>query len=120
MKNNEEKCCEICFDIFLTGVLVCAITACGAKTADESRIKQELESNQQFHVLQDGETIDEVVIEKRQTDKEQKTDKVWCSVSTNDTEAAYQKNVVLTHRYLSRLPPAARPLQKIFPYDKEK
>lgn len=83
--------------LIIISVLACGITACGAKTADESQIKQELESNQQFHFLQDGETIDEIVIEKRQTDKEQKTDKVWCSISTNDTEAAYQKSVVLTY-----------------------
>lgn len=82
-------------------ILICALalgtTACGKKVADEEQIKQELELNQKFQFLRNGEQIDEIVIEKRQTDKEQKTDTVWCTVSTNDTEVSYQKNVVLTY-----------------------
>lgn len=82
-------------------ILICTIalgtTACGKKVADEERIKQELESNQEIQFLGNREQIDKIVIQKRQTDKDQKTDTVWCTVSTNDTEVSYQKNVVLTY-----------------------
>lgn len=74
-----------------------SLSACGKKVASEEQIKQELESNTEFHFLKEGEQIDEVVIEKRQTEKEQKTDTVWCTVVTNDTEVSCQKNVILSY-----------------------
>lgn len=83
--------------LILICVLALGMTACGKKVADEEQIKQELESNQEIRFLKNGEQIDEIVIEKRQTDKNQKTDTVWCTVVTNDTEVSYQKNAVLTY-----------------------
>lgn len=51
----------------------------------------------QFDFLKDGEKIEKLIIEKRQTDKKQKIDTVWCTITTADTEISYQKDVVLTY-----------------------
>lgn len=74
-----------------------SLSACGHKVADEEQVRQELDTNSQFRFLGEDEQIEEVVIEKRQTDKEQKTDTVWCTVTTSDAEASCQKEVVLTY-----------------------
>lgn len=79
--------------IMIIGIF--GLSACGTKVADEERIKQELTTGFQF--LKEGEQIDDVVIEKRQTEKEEKTDTVWCTVVTSDTEVSCQKNVVLSY-----------------------
>lgn len=84
----------------LMGMLIISmlsLSACGQKVADEEQIKQELEENTEFQFLREGEQIEEVVIEKRQTEKEQKTDTVWCTVVTNDTEVSCRKNVILSY-----------------------
>ena len=84
----------------LVGMLVMSmlsLSACGQKVADEEQIKQELEENTEFQFLREGEQIEEVVIEKRQTEKEQKIDTVWCTVVTSDTEVSCQKNVILSY-----------------------
>lgn len=74
-----------------------SLSACGQKVADEEQIKQELEADTQFQFLKEDEQIEEVVIEKRQTEKEQKTDTVWCTVVTSNTEVSCQKNVILSY-----------------------
>lgn len=84
----------------LTSLLIISafsLGACGERVADEEQIRQELEANTKFQFLQKGEEIREIVIEKRQTEKDQRTDKVWCSVVTNDTEVSCQKNIVLSY-----------------------
>ena len=73
------------------------ISACGKKVVDEEQIKQELEANAEFQFLKEGEQIEKIVIERRQTEKEQKTDTVWCTVVTNDAEVSCQKNVILSY-----------------------
>lgn len=83
--------------LILLFVLALSMAACGSKTADEAQIIEELTSNQEFSFLTDREQIDEIIIEKRQTDKDQKTDTVWCTVITSDAEISYQKSVVLTY-----------------------
>lgn len=82
-------------NIAIIGVF--ALSACGPKVANGEQIKQELEENTEFQFLKEDEQIEEVVIEKRQTEKEQKTDTVWCTVVTNDTEVSCQKKVVLSY-----------------------
>lgn len=86
--------------ILLVGMLIISafgLSACGKKVADEEQIKQELETNVEFQFLKEGEQIEEIVIEKRQTEKEQKTDTVWCTVVTNDAEISCQKNIILSY-----------------------
>lgn len=72
-----------------------ALTGC-AKTADEKQMQIDLE-NTQFDFLDENEIIKEFIVEKRQTDKEQKTDIIWCSVTTADEYVSYQKEVILTY-----------------------
>lgn len=84
-------------ELILVCILAFGLTACGNKVADEEQIQQELESNSEFNFLKDGEQLDEVVVVRRQTDKDQKTDTVWCTIVTSDSEVSYQKNVILTY-----------------------
>lgn len=74
---------------------ILALTGC-AKTADERQMQTDLEDTQ-FYFLHEGEKIEELIVEKRQTDKEQKTDTVWCSITTADEYVSYQKEVILTY-----------------------
>lgn len=86
--------------ILLMSILIISafgISACGKKVVDEEQIKQELETNAEFQFLKEGEQIEKIVIEKRQTVNEQKTDTVWCTVVTNDAEVSCQKNVILSY-----------------------
>ncbi len=85
--------------IFMSMLIISmfGLSACGEKVADEEQIKQELGSETKFRFLEEGEQIEEVVIEKRQTEKEQKTDTVWCTVKTSNAEASCQKNVILSY-----------------------
>ena len=87
------------YTLLMSMLIICALTlsGCGKKVADEEQIKQELESNTEIIFLSEGEQIEEIVIEKRQTDKEQKTDTVWCTIVTNDAEVSCQKNVILSY-----------------------
>lgn len=68
-----------------------SLSACGQKVADEEQIKEDLGENAEIQFLREDEQIEEVVIEKRQTEKEQKTDTVWCTVTTSNTEVSCQK-----------------------------
>lgn len=84
----------------MTGMLIISmfgLSACGQKVADEEQIKQELEEYSKFQFLGEYEQIEEVVIEKRQTEKEQKTDTVWCTVTTSNAAVSCQKNVILSY-----------------------
>lgn len=80
--------------LFMTMLLL--LTGC-SKIADEKKIQSDLETDTQFQFLDENEEIKEIVIEKRQTDKNEKSDMIWCTVTTTDTEVLYQKNVVLTY-----------------------
>lgn len=72
------------------------LTGC-SKVADEKQMQLDLESNTQFDFLEDEEKIEELVIEKRQTDKKQKLDTVWCTITTAKEGISYQKEVILTY-----------------------
>lgn len=82
--------------ILMIGLLSFSLTGC-ASTVNEKQIQSELETNTQFNFLDENEKIEELVIEERQTDKKNKTDKIWCTVKTMDSEVSYQKNVTLTY-----------------------
>lgn len=72
------------------------LTGC-SKVADEKQMQSDLESDTQFDFLKDDEKIEEFVIEKRQTDKKQKIDTIWCTITTAKEGISYQKEVVLTY-----------------------
>lgn len=99
MRKEEKMRKEIRFTLLMSIVIIgtFALSGCGKKVADVKQIKQELESNTKFQFLKEDEQIEEVVIEKRQTEKKEKTDTVWCTVVTNDTEVSCQKKVILSY-----------------------
>lgn len=87
--------CTVLASVLIISML--CLSACGKKAADEEQIKLDLESDTKFQFLKNDEQIDEIIIEKRQTEKEQKTDTVWCTVVTSNAEASCQKDIVLTY-----------------------
>ena len=80
--------------LFIAVILL--LTGCSS-VANEKKIQSDLETNTQFDFLNEGEKIEKLEIEKRQTDKKQKADTIWCTITTADTEVSYQKSVVLTY-----------------------
>ncbi|MCM1127055.1 MAG: hypothetical protein NC429_11355 [Lachnospiraceae bacterium] len=77
-------------------MVILSLTGC-AKAADEEQMRLDLEADAQFGVAKEGEEIQEIVIEKRQTDKKQKEDTVWCTIKTAKEGILYQKQVILTY-----------------------
>ena len=95
--NQMRKTIRVILLMSMLIISAFGISACGKKVVDEEQIKQELEANAEFQFLKEGEQIEKIVIERRQTEKEQKTDTVWCTVVTNDAEVSCQKNVILSY-----------------------
>lgn len=87
------------YSLLMSMLIICilGLFGCGKKTADEEQIRQDLETNEELQFLREGEQIKDIVIEKRQTEKEQKTDTVWCTITTNDTAVSCEKQVVLSY-----------------------
>ena len=66
----------------------------------EKAIKEDLENYSKSEVLEKGEKINEIVIDKRETDKEKNEDTVWCIVTTEDSKISSEKEMVLSyHKY---------------------
>ena len=66
----------------------------------EKTIKEDLENYSKSEVLEKGEKINEIVIDKRETDKEKNEDTVWCIVTTEDSKISSEKEMVLSyHKY---------------------
>lgn len=76
--------------------IVMLFTGC-AKVASEKQIKTDLEKYEADELFGDDEELKEVVIERRQTDKKRRTDKVWCTVTTQDSEMIYQKELTIMY-----------------------
>ena len=83
--------------LILTMMILLSLLIGCTNTANEKKIQSDLETNTQFDFLNEGEKIEKLEIEKRQTDKNQKVDTIWCTITTADTEISYQKSVVLTY-----------------------
>lgn len=82
--------------IFLSfAALTLLLTGCGNSVANEKKIQEDLTSYADF--LNADEKITNVEIENRQTEKDAKTDTIWCSITTEDEECSYQKDVVLIY-----------------------
>ncbi len=73
------------------------VSACGAKIADEEQIKHDLEKDKTHSVLSEGESIDEVIIDDRDTDKKYGEDEVECTIKSHDEEKSYSKEVVIEY-----------------------
>lgn len=78
-------------------IVMMLLGGCGKAVRDEKQIQADLESDLQANYFAENEKIIEVKIEKRQTEKKEKHDTVWCSVQTEDERCAYEKSLVLTY-----------------------
>ena len=74
--------------LFIAVILL--LSGCSS-VANEKKIQSDLETDTQFDFLNEGEKIEKLEIEKRQTDKKQKIDTIWCMITTADTEVSYRK-----------------------------
>lgn len=82
---------------FTTIIIFLILTGCSS-VVKEKDIQRDLETYSKMEFLEKEESIDKIVIEKRDTNK--KDDTVWCTVITKNPEIAYEKNVVLFyHKY---------------------
>lgn len=90
-----KKFCSIVLSIVALALL---LTGCGPSVADEKKLQEDLSSYAAMSgLLNEGEEIKALEIEKRQTEKERRLDVVWCNVTTEDTECRYEKTAVLTY-----------------------
>ena len=82
-------------------VLMALFTCTGCSSVPkEKTIKEDLQNYSESELLEKGEKIDEIVIDKRETDKEKKEDTVWCIVTTKDSKISSEKEMVLSyHKY---------------------
>ncbi|MBD5473221.1 MAG: hypothetical protein HDR20_10125 [Lachnospiraceae bacterium] len=84
-------------EILIGMILAFILTACGNKVVDEEQIQIDLETSTEKSILADNEKILAVTIDKRQTQKDDKKDVVWCTIQTEDERCAYEKSIVLTY-----------------------
>lgn len=81
--------------LFYLASCILLLTSCGKTVANEKKIEKDLSAYSGF--LEDEEKVESVKIDKRQTDKDEKIDTVWCDVVTEDQECSYQKGIILTY-----------------------
>ena len=70
------------------GLLMCGMTGCGVKEKTEEEIRAELQAHAGFGMGKDV-TIEEFAVIKRQTDKDDKTDKVFVEVTAGNEELEF-------------------------------
>ncbi|MBR5508724.1 MAG: hypothetical protein IKV59_01575 [Lachnospiraceae bacterium] len=70
------------------GLLMCGMTGCGVKEKTEEEIRTELQAHSNFGMGKDV-TIEEFEVIKRQTDKDDKTDKVFVEVTAGNEEVEF-------------------------------
>lgn len=74
------------------------LTACGAKIADEDTIKSDIIGYREVTILDDGESLDEVTIRDRNTDKKSGVDRVICSITSHDSEKTFVKEATVLYK----------------------
>lgn len=76
---------------FLLVLLVCSIpllSACGNKAASEAELQEDLYNSDAFSAYREKEfEITELIVTKRQTSEEDRSDKVWVKVELSNTKA---------------------------------
>lgn len=88
--------------LLIVSTALIALFACAgcSSVAKEKDIKEDLEGYSEGELLEKGEKIDKIVIDKRKTDKEKSEDTVWCSVTIQDSKISSEKEMVLSyHKY---------------------
>lgn len=82
----------------MTMVIAMTLMLAGCSSVPkEEEIQQDLESFSDKAFLDEGEKIDSLTIEKRETDKKNKSDLVWCTVTTDKDDVSYEKEVTLSY-----------------------
>lgn len=82
--------------IILIMTVMLMLAGCSSVPKEEE-IQQDLESFSDKAFLDDGEKIDSLTIEKRDTDKKNKSDLVWCTIVTEKDDVSYEKEVTLSY-----------------------
>lgn len=85
--------------VVLGAMALMLISSAGCSSVPkEKEIKEDLENYSEKNFLSDGEVIDEVKIEDRDTNKKEKYDNVLCTVVTEKNNISYEKEVNLTYQ----------------------
>jgi hypothetical protein len=85
--------------VVLGAMALMLISSAGCSSVPkEKEIKEDLENYSEKKFLSDGEVIDEVKIEDRDTNKKEKYDNVLCTVVTEKNNISYEKEVNLTYQ----------------------
>ncbi len=87
---------KFCSTLLALTAVILLLAGC-TSVADEKKIQEDLTTLTQFEVLSEGEQIKSLEIEKRQTNKDYKSDVVWCNFTTEDAECRYEKSAVLSY-----------------------
>lgn len=93
VKNNVKK--QLLVGCMLS---VLILSACAEKTADEEAIKSDIMGYKGTIVLDDGESLDEVTIRDRNTDKKSGVDRVICSITSHDSEKSFVKEAIVLYK----------------------
>lgn len=80
--------------LFITTILLCALSGC-SPTPSETDIKNDIENYEQFTNLDVEMTSFEIV--KRLTDRKEKTDKVFVSITGNNDHYSIRRNYLMTY-----------------------
>ena len=85
--------------VSIASIILLACTGCSS-VPKEKVIKEDLENYSESELLKKGEKIDEIVIDKRETDKDKNEDTIWCIVTTQNSKISSEKEMVFSyHKY---------------------
>lgn len=80
--------------LLILSLLMLFLSGC-SKVADEKQILSDLKQYENNDLTDEGEKIEKVIIDKRQTEKDSRIDTIWCTVETQNDLVKYQKNVII-------------------------
>lgn len=84
-------------------IAICVSLAGCSGIAKEKEMKEDLTAYKEGELLEKGEKITKVVIDERKTDKKQGNDRVWCTVTIEDSKISSEKEMELSyHKYDKR------------------
>lgn len=85
--------------LLIVSIILMTLFSCTGCTSvvKEKEIKTDLEKYSEREVLEKGEKIDKVVIDKRETDKDKKNDTIWCIVTTKNSYKMTEKEMTFSY-----------------------
>lgn len=104
--------------VILSGLLCSTallFASCGDKTVDKSQMEEYIENK--YYSDNPNEKIKSLVIDKRNTDKKEETDDIWCTVISNDGKCEYTRQFYLKARLYDA---SGWKLKEFEEYNKEK